>query len=161
MKVIKRLKNGRSVYFKYGTFDKWCVVVGDDYKKSAPYDVDYFTYFQDLSKTYEEDKIYNDFITIYENTTKEITESTRKIIEDISLTYRDEDVLMVEENFTVIYGGMIAEMNKENTMLGKRVKHLGVFQILKENLDPTYVANFSKGKSWTELDEIMKQKNIL
>ena len=161
MKVIKRLKNGRTVYFKYGTFDKWCVVVGDDYKKSAPYDVDYFTYFQDLSKTYEEDKIYNDFVTIYNITTKDITEDVRTTIENISSTYREEDRLTVEENFTVIYGGMIAEINKENTMLGKRVKHLGVYQILKENLDPLYVANFSKGKSWTELDEIMKQKNIL
>lgn len=160
MRIIKRLRDDVTVCFNYGNFDEWCVYVKKYGKNIAPNDVDYFTYFQNLIPKYGQEKIYNDFLKIYNQTTKNIDLNVRTLINDIVSTYDDEHQKLVEENFTVIWGGMIAEENKDNTKLGKRVKHLGVYQTIIEKLDPLYVANFSKGKSWTELDEIMKTKNI-
>jgi hypothetical protein len=48
---------------------------------------------------------------------------------------------------------MIAEENKENTKLGKRIKRLGMYQTLVEKLDPFLAANFSRGMKWQEIDE--------
>jgi len=62
--------------------------------------------------------------------------------------------------FTVIYAGMIAEENKANAILKKRIKRLGMHQLLLENFKSEEAANFSKNKKWQELDIIMKQKGF-
>lgn len=62
--------------------------------------------------------------------------------------------------FNVLYAGMIAEENKENTILKKRIKRLGVHQVLIDNVSPGETAVFSKGKKWKELDEIMRLKGF-
>jgi hypothetical protein len=59
--------------------------------------------------------------------------------------------------FTVIYAGMIAEENKANAVLKKRIKRLGMYQLMIQNINPEVAANFSKGKNWRELDVLMKQ----
>ena len=56
--------------------------------------------------------------------------------------------------------GMIAEENKVNMILKKRIKRLGVYQVLMDNFPPSEAANFSKGKGWRELDSIMKAKGF-
>ena len=55
---------------------------------------------------------------------------------------------------------MVAEENKLNTKLGKRIKRLGIYQILIENSSPETAAVFSKGKKWKELDDLMKTKGF-
>ena len=62
--------------------------------------------------------------------------------------------------FTIIYAGMIAEENKANTILKKRIKRLGMHQLLLENYKAEDAANFSRNKKWKELDAIMKQKGF-
>jgi hypothetical protein len=62
---------------------------------------------------------------------------------------------MIDIWFTVIYAGMVAEENKKNAKLKKRIKRLGMFQVLIEKKSAEYAANFSKGKKWKELDTIM------
>ena len=54
----------------------------------------------------------------------------------------------------------IAEENKEFTKLGKRIKRLGVHQVLKERMHYNEAANFSKGKKWKELNEICSSKGF-
>ena len=51
----------------------------------------------------------------------------------------------------VIYAAMVAEENKQFTRLGKRIKRLGVHQLLKEGLSPKEAANWSRGKAWRDL----------
>lgn len=161
MKIIKRIRNNYKVIFDRGTFDDFCVYVSDEYnKKTAPKDVEYFGFFRELSNQHGCDKVYNDFITIYEMTDTTISLGVRDKIEDIVKTYPDDIQFEMEKNLTVIWGGMIAEENKENTYLGKRVKHLGVYQVLKENMDVGEAANFSKNKPWKELDSLMKERGI-
>jgi hypothetical protein len=51
---------------------------------------------------------------------------------------------------------MVAEENKTNTKLGKKIKRLGVHQILIENMKPEIAANFSKGMKWQEISNECK-----
>ena len=53
---------------------------------------------------------------------------------------------------SILYVGMIAEENKRRAMLRKRVKRLGVYQLLIENVAPEEAATFSRGKPWNVID---------
>jgi len=160
MTIIKRLKHDRKVMFDNGAFDGYCVYVADDYNKRAPRDYEYFRFFLELANLYGNDKVYNDFLTIYYSTDKTINQDVRDVIDNIVSTYGEDLRAEVEENLAVIWGGMIAEENKDKTFLGKRVKHLGMYQVLMGILSPEDAAEFSKGIPWKELDIIMKEYNI-
>lgn len=153
---IKHLLFNRKVIFDFGTFDKWCVfVVEKNGKKYAPYDVDYFSDLQKLSHFYGTQKIYDDFVAIYDLTTNEIDAKVLNLIDEIMGTYEVKHQELIEQWLTVLYAGMIAEENKEGAILKKRIKRLGMYQILMLKYDPTIAANFSKGKKWKVLDKIM------
>lgn len=157
MKLIKNLRDGRKVVFDQGKFDHWCVyVVEADGSKKAPFDVHYFTDLKTLNEKYGNNKVYTDFLTIYHPTNKIIDPKILSLIEKISVTYNLDDQALIEQWFTVIYAGMIAEENKQNAILKKRVKHLGVHQTLIQGYTPADAARFSYGKKWRELDTIMK-----
>ncbi|WP_396035026.1 DUF7004 family protein [Candidatus Cyanaurora vandensis] len=72
----------------------------------------------------------------------------------------DHDSLKIQIIFTIIYAGMVAEENKKFTKLGKRVKHLGVYQILIEGMPAHQAANFSKGKKWREIATDCKNRGF-
>jgi hypothetical protein len=55
---------------------------------------------------------------------------------------------------------MIAEENKANAILKKRVKRLGVHQVLVLGMPPSEAAKFSNGKKWRDLDAIMKSNGF-
>jgi len=157
-RLINELRNNRRVIFDSGSFDDWCVyVVESDNFKKAPYDVTYFSELKTLSLHYEIDKVYNDFVLIYLLTTNIIEQNVIQLISKISSTYKSQDQAIIEQWMSVIYGGMIAEENKAHAILKKRVKRLGMYQLLKLDLLPQIAANFSKGKKWRELDLIMTQ----
>lgn len=50
--------------------------------------------------------------------------------------------------FSVLAAAMLAEEKKHSTKLGKRVKLLGCYQVLIEDLSPIEAANWSRGKNW-------------
>lgn len=155
--IIKNLGNNRKVIFDSGSFDDWCVyVVEESGSKKAPFDMEYFSDLKSISKHYPADKVYNDFVKIYNKTGKIIDQSVLDLIDKIVLTYKDEHKILVEQWFTVIYAGMIAEENKKYAILKKRVKRLGMYQILKLGYEPKKASNFSKGKKWKELEAIME-----
>ncbi len=155
--IIKQLANNRQVIFDRGRFDNWCVyVVEENGSKKAPFDKEYFTDLKNISKHYELNKVYDDFVEIYKKTSKVVDQSILNLIDRLVLTYRKEHQALVEQWFVVIYAGMIAEENKQYSVLKKRIKRLGMHQILKLGYEPRIAANFSKGKKWRELDEIMK-----
>ena len=160
-RLIKDLKNNRKVIFDSGSFDEWCVyVVEEDGRRKAPFDVDYFTDLKTLSAHYTGNKVYNDFVAIYSLTTKSIDANVINEINKIVITYQEDHQIIIEQWFTVLYAGMIAEENKQYAILKKRVKRLGMHQVLIDNLSPSIAANFSKGKKWRELDAIMRPKGF-
>lgn len=104
-------------------------------------------------------KIYDDFVSVYEQTTSRIDDTVTNSITEIANGYGEERIWM-DRWLTVIYAGMVAEENKKFKKLGKRIKHLGVYQCLIEKLEVKIAANFSKGKKWRELDAIMKERGF-
>src|SRR5690606_2491784 len=102
-----------------------------------PLDVQYFTDLQNYAKKHSGASLYNDFVDIYNRTNKAIESATLDHIEALSQKY-GTDALELEIIFTIIYAGMVAEENKAFTMLGKKIKRLGVHQVLMENLQPNY-----------------------
>lgn len=96
------------------------------------------------------------FYLIYQQITKNIDTNVLALIDSITNTYNENDKIIVEQWFTVIYAGMIAEENKRFSILKKRVKRLGMHQVLKLNMSAKDAAKFSYEKKWKELDEIMK-----
>ena len=82
-----------------------------------------------------------------------------KLIKMLATQYR-ADSLEIEIWLNVLYAGMIAEENKKKAILKKRIKRLGMHQVLIEKIEPEIAAVFSKGKNWKELDILMKQKGF-
>jgi len=161
-RLIKELKGQRKVIFDSGRFDDWCVyVVESNGSKRAPYDEDYFSDLQQLSKKYPPNKLYNDFVKIYDKTSKLISDEVIELIDSIVRSYNPDDQVLAEQWFTVLYAGMIAEENKKFAILKKRVKRLGMYQVLVEGMSPKEAAKFSYGKKWRVLDGIMKKYNFL
>jgi len=155
--LIKTISDGSIIEFDSGAFDEWCVyLTRTGERKYAPKDVQYFTELQNFAKKYTSQKIYDDFVKIYDITNSDIKKEVLDRITVISNDY-GEDKIIIDIWFTVIYAGMVAEENKKFAILKKRVKRLGMHQILIENETPSFAANYSKGKKWRELDGIMKK----
>lgn len=114
---------------------------------------------KDLASTHGSEKIYSDFVQVYDLTTSTIDSSVLNLISSISLSYGD-DSEEIDIWFTVLYAGMIAEENKKYAKLKKRIKRLGMHQVLIEGQLPEYAAGFSRGKKWTELDALMQTKGF-
>lgn len=161
MITVKRLRRNRKVIFDQGKFDRWCVYIVEpnEYRK-APMDTEYFSDLLSISKHYPRDKVYRDFLAIYKPTTEKIDPIILLTINKIVESYREEHQTLIEQWLTVIYAGMIAEENKENAILKKRIKHLGIYQVLRQGMPPVEAAEFSKNKPWKVLDTIMKEFGI-
>lgn len=156
-RLVKKLDGNRAVVFDVGSFDSWCVyVVESNGTRKAPLDVTYFSDLLAISKKYHKDKVYDDFVRIYDQTTEIIDPSVLDLIDDIVKHYNPVDRIAVEQWFVVIYAGMIAEENKAFAKLKKRVKRLGMHQVLKLGMSAIDAAHFSRGKPWRDLDKIMR-----
>lgn len=159
-RLIKKINNGIVVEYDKGKFDEWCVYLKKPNKpRYAPRDPEYFRALSDLGHIHDFQQIYNDFVVVYDLTDKIVRHEVLKLITETADRY-DSDAEVIDIWFTVIYAGMVAEENKAFTKLGKRVKRLGVHQVLIDRLDPGIAANFSRGKKWRELDTIMCKKGF-
>lgn len=157
---INIFSNGGFIEFDSGCFDEWCVfVTKSNGKRFVPTDSHYFSRLKVLGEKYGHQKIYDDFVVVYNRTTNSIDSDVFELIFALSRNYKP-DSLEMEIWLNVLYAGMIAEENKQNAILKKRIKRLGMYQVLIENVLPEEAAIFSKGKKWRELDAIMKSKGF-
>ncbi|PKP11453.1 MAG: hypothetical protein CVU09_04085 [Bacteroidetes bacterium HGW-Bacteroidetes-4] len=157
-RLIKLLPNQQKVVFDKGNFDDWCVyVVEPNGERYAPKDAVYFSELQKIDLSYPENKVYNDFVSIYQKTTAVIDQQILTCIDNLYPSYLPLHWEKIALWFTVIYAGMVAEENKKGAILKKRIKRLGMYQVLMQQLKPEEAAGFSKGKSWRELDSLMCQ----
>lgn len=157
---INQFSHGGYIEFDKGSFDDWCVfVTRANGERFAPTDVQYFSRLKVLAEMHKVRMIYDDFVVIYNRTTPEVDKHVLELISALSRHY-GKDSLEMEIWFNVLYAGMIAEENKVNAVLKKRIKRLGMHQVLIEDMPPETAAAFSKGKKWTELNRLMKQKGF-
>lgn len=161
MRKIKEFKDKSFLKYDNGRFDEWCVYYVDENKMAkALSDSDYFEKISKLALKYGKTKIYNDYVNIFEFTGKNIEEKNLKKITQYSLTYNAEDSLEVDKLFTILYATMIAEENKKYTKLGKRIKRLGIYELLYGEKNVEYAANFMKGMSSQNIDKLCREKGF-
>lgn len=159
--VIKMFSDGSYLEYSEGNFDQWCVYMVNPAKhlRFPPLDTDYFRFLQNQSQTYGKQKIYEDFISLYNLTQKQIQPSVLGHIEYIA-QYYGELQLEFEKIFTILYMAMIAEENKARTKLGKRIKRLGIHRLLIENDTAQSAANFMRGMNWRQIDALCKERGF-
>jgi hypothetical protein len=152
MPVLRTFSDGSVLEFGPGRFDRWCVyITRPDGERYPPRDVEYFAQLRSLAAKYGAERLYIDFLAIYQRTTKDISPHVFEMIYHMAKAYGEDD-LEVDLLLSILYAGMVAEENKRRARLRKRVKRLGVHQVLLEDLAPEEAATFSKGKPWDVID---------
>lgn len=152
------------LYFDKGAFDNWCVHTFDSRKRKKyfPLDYDYLYWIQQLGLQYGNEKVYNDFLQVYECVRKDVT--NRECYE----VTREVDSHYVEDTqvwWVIFFMTMYAECMKENTKLGKRIKHLAVYNVLIDKDEVEYVTQYMKNTEhlpdWYKyLERLMEARGI-
>jgi hypothetical protein len=161
MPPIFTFPDGSFLEFDQGRFDDWCVyLTRPNQNRYAPRDRRYFQSLKDYAEKYTPQVIYADFVEIFNQTGKAIeNRKMRDLITNLCEKY-NENALEMKILFATLYMAMVAEENKANSILGKKVKRLGVYQILIENQSVEYAANYSTGHKWREIDEECKKRGF-
>lgn len=152
-RLFARLHNGNKLSFGRGKFDDWCIyfetISGVIY---YPRDSEYFRSLNTIGIGFGHNNLYEHFVTLYDHTADEEVAKPEVIdwIHIMSKSYAEE-AYRVENIFGILYAGMVAEERKENKVLGKRIKRLGIFQVLIDREQPDYAANFSRGVKASQL----------
>jgi len=155
MQLIRQFNSRLSLVFDQGAFDSWCVYFRTPLKMYAPSDLHYFKRLQKLGLKYGPQRVYSDFVFLFEKTHSTVELTVLEHIPRLAKKYTRNKTEM-DLWFTVLYAGMVAEENKSGAKLKKRIKRLGMYQLLMENQTPEFASSFSKGKNWKALDSIMK-----
>ncbi len=149
--LIKTFSDGSILEFDDGSFDGWCVYFKpSSLPRYAPKDVEYFCDLERMGEKHGYKKVYDDFIAVFERTTKMLDQSLSEDITSLSKKYSPDDLTM-DKLFSILYAGMVAEEHKANTKLGKKVKRLGIHQVLIDRMKPEDAAVFSKGMTWQQI----------
>ena len=160
MGIIKTFSDGSSLKYDRGKFDDWCVYLTKlDGSSKPPRDTDYFKQLQEFAQTHGTEKVYGDFVSVYNMTGKQVEESTLTVISSISSTYGN-DANAVDVILSILYMAMIAEERKVNTRLGKRIKRLGIYKLLIEGESVYEAANFMRGMGWRDIAELCKARGF-
>ncbi|MEN9215445.1 MAG: hypothetical protein Q6J44_07795 [Gloeomargarita sp. DG02_4_bins_56] len=149
---IYSFADGSHLEYDHGKFDAWCIYLVDSGGRRAPRDSEYFARLHQLGTLYGHNRLYNDFIQIYEVTDGVLNPLVLRSIALLAATY-GAHALEMQKLLTILYAGMVAEENKDKAILKKRIKRLGIHQVLMENLSPEVAAHFSRGKRWQELHQ--------
>ena len=159
--TIKTFADGSFLEYAPGNFDDWCVYMVNPNKgfRSPPRDTHYFDFLLRNAERFGTDRVYRDFVRIFESAGKEVTQDVLTLIERIALTYEGKE-LEFEKIFTIMYMGMIAEEKKRFTKLGKRIKRLGVHKLLQEGAGVDHSANFMRGLKWREIDRLCRERGF-
>ena len=159
-RIIRFFIDGSCLEYDKGAFDDWCVyLTRPNVKRYAPKDFQYFKRLSEYGVKYGHNILYQDFVKIYNLTTKKLDNSVFDYIDKLCEKY-GSDAINIAIDFSIIYMGMVAEENKAFTKLGKRVKRLGVHQVLVDKLNYNDAASFSRGKKWYDISEECNQKGF-
>lgn len=151
MQLVRTFTDGSILAFDKGRFDIWCLYLErPGTTRYAPSDVDYFAQLQSVAARHSAQMLYEDFVAIYNRTTATLSPHVLEMVYHLAKAY-EPDAAEVDMLLTILYAGMVAEENKERSRLRKRVKRLGVHQVLLENIAPEVAATFSRGRRWQEI----------
>lgn len=155
-----QLTSGKRIGFESGKFDEWQVnVVNENGVKKAPLDVDYFNELLILRDLIGVDDTYKLFINIYDKVDKNVNKEVINFIINTSEEFKQYEIEL-DLLLMTLYYTMIAEENKKYTRLGKKIKRLGVHQVLKENFNIRVAANYSKGLGWRDIEQECRNRGF-
>jgi len=158
--IIKVFSDKSKLEYDKGSFDDWCVYYTNAAGiRKPPKDTDYFEFLLNLAKEYTVEKVYSDYVQVYNWTGKQPSQDVLNRISTLSASYGD-NALAVDVVFTILYMAMIAEERKAYTKLGKRIKRLGIHAFLIENVPVNNAANFMRGMGWREIDNLCRQRGF-
>ena len=158
--TVKTFEDGAYLEYDQGKFDGWCVYLTKrDGSRRSPTDVDYFVALRRLADKYDAGQIYSDFVRVYDLTGKQLERDALSAITRIASDY-GQGALLVDKVLSTLYMTMIAEENKQFSRLGKRIKRLGVHQVLIENQSVEHAAHSTRGKAWRDIDKLCKERGF-
>lgn len=159
--IVKKFSDGSYLEYAEGSFDKWCVYMVNPAKnfRQPPRDIHYFGFLANQSSVFGWQKIYDDFVSLYQVTNREVEESVLARIDKISAGYGSA-ALEFSKIYTILYMGMVAEEKKAGTRLGKRIKRLGVYKLLVEKKAIEESANFMRGMNWRAIDTLCRKRGF-
>lgn len=160
MGIVKRFSDGSYLEFAQGNFDEWCVYVTTPGNvRRPPLDRNYFSFLKRLGDRFGPQRVYDDFVRVYEETEKHVDEKVFSLIAHIASGYPGWE-LRVEQVFSILYLTMIAEENKANTRLGCRIKRLGVHCLLLEGMSVEQAADFTRGMRWRDIAAMCDERGF-
>ena len=154
---VMTFPNGSHLDFGWGSFDGWCVFFSDGRRApTAPRDLDYFKEIRDMAVLYGRERVYSDFVRVYDATTAEYSEAVRDAVIRIGSAYGRDAEKMIRL-LLILYMGMVAEENKRNKILGKRIKRLGMHLLLFEGFNAYDAAGLLRDVNWKLLDVLCRR----
>ena len=154
--------NDISVYFSTGSIDAYCVYLNEPpLFRYAMKDEEYFKWILSLSKRYGVVQVWDDFCSIYDIVNMNPT--AKPDVDEAMLRAVNADMHYTEDTikwWLIFYMTMVAECKKKYAKLKKRIKKLGVYNILFDKWDIEYVTTYMKDMGWKDLDEMMKERGI-
>lgn len=157
---IKDFSDGSFLEYDRGKFDDWCVYLTNaNGSRRPPHDVDYFNQLLDFSARYGIDRVYSDYVLVYNLVGKSVDSADLVEITNIASAYGN-DALELDKIFTILYMAMIAEERKANTRLGKRIKRLGIHKLLIEGKSVYEAANFMRGMKWMAIAALCEERGF-
>lgn len=158
--IIKEFSDGSFLEYDRGRFDDWCVYLTNaSGGRRPPRDTDYFTQLKDLAEKFGVEKVYGDYVKVYDLTGKQVNRDSLESITVLSKEY-GESAIQVDTIFSILYMAMIAEERKAGTHLGKRIKRLGVHKLLIENTPVREAANFMRGMGWRDIARLCEERGF-
>ena len=159
-RVVSILSDGTMLEYDHGAFDGWCVYERrPDGERTPPQDVDYFQTMKDLAARHGVEKVYKDFVDVYAATGREPGGKALEIVASRAASHK-ADGTAVQRVLTILHMAMVAEENKRNTRLGKRIKRLGIHRLLLEGMETGPAANFMRGMGWRDIDRLCRDRGF-
>lgn len=158
--LIKKFPDGSLLEYDKGCFDDWCVYLTDaSGNRKPPRDTDYFTQLKNLAEGIGTDKVYSDYVKVYDLTGKQVSKAALDSITLLSEEY-GASANQVDIIFEILYMAMIAEEKKAGTRLGKRINRLGIHKLLIENMPVHEAANFMRGMGWRDVARLCEGRGF-
>ena len=158
--LIKRFPDSSFLEYDRGGFDDWCVYLTDaSGNRKPPRDTDYFVQLKNLAERFGTNKVYSDYIRVYDLTGKQISNDCLDSISLLSEEY-GASAIQVDTIFSILYMAMIAEERKAGTRLGKRIKRLGIHKLLIEDRPVHEAANFMRGMGWRDIAHLCEERGF-
>jgi len=159
-RLLRSFADGSTLAFGQGRFDAWCVyLTRPGQLPDPPRDIDYFTRLKAIAVHHGAHQLYTDFLAVYHRTTADVSPAVLELCYWLSRHYTD-DALEVDMLLSIVYAGMVAEENKARARLKKRVKRLGMHQLLLEDFSAAQAATFSRGKVWQDIDRACTERGF-